>query len=623
MRTIEKNAKGQAVAPRSVPITKKEFEMQDNTRIYWLGGGAAMICSHGTNILIDPMLEGFDLPMLIENPLPIDEVGKVDGVCITHIDNDHFSKRTLHDIKDRTGTMIAPGYVADVMKEEQFPVQKKEIWEEFVIGDVKGHLTPARHNWQNGSSKYNFRHWEESDYCGYWFETKEGTIWMPGDSQLLDCHMTMPDPDVILFDFADNEWHITLDGAIRLANTYPNADLICIHWGSVDAPNMTPFNGNPETLLDRVVNPERIHVLGAGEAFVMKPKKERRKRLGNTELMVSDVCLGCMGFGEPDHGQHQWTLGYDQTKAILKAAWMAGINFFDTAPAYSDGDSEAFIGRFLKEEKIDRNDVVLATKFFPRTFDEIERGISMKEHIETNLNASLKRLQSEYVDLYILHMWDYNTPIEETLCALNDLVKAGKVRYIGISNAYAWQVAMANTIATERGWTPFASIQGHYNLIFREEEREMIDCAKFFGMGITPYSSLAAGRLARNKKVDTKRLELDGYARFKYGKTEQIDQVIIDREEEIANRLHVSMTAVALAWLIAKGCVPIAGATKPVQIDAMKEASKLYLDQETIDYLDELYVPHVLVGVMAQNKKGSSPFSNKKTDMKKLEKSKH
>lgn len=346
----------------------------------------------------------------------------------------------------------------------------------------------------------------------------------------------------------------------------------------------------------------------------------RKRKLGTTDTMVSPICLGCMGFGEPEHGQHQWTLDYEQTYPILKKAWEAGINFFDTAPAYSNGDSETFIGRFIKEEKIDRKEIVIATKFFPRTIEEIEQGVSMAEHIEKNLNASLQRLDTDYIDLYILHMWDYNTPIEQTLEALHDLVKKGRIHHIGISNSYAWQVAMANTIAADHGWTPFVSIQGHYNLIFREEEREMIPCAQHFGMAVTPYSSLAGGKLARSFSVDTKRKELDEYARFKYEKSAKADQKIIDREQEIAEELNVSMTAIALAWLMHKGAIPIAGATRAQQIDAMETAAGLTLSRSQIERLDELYVPHALVGVMAQNKPGSSPFASTKTNMKNLEK---
>lgn len=342
-----------------------------------------------------------------------------------------------------------------------------------------------------------------------------------------------------------------------------------------------------------------------------------KKRLGTTDTMVSPICLGCMGFGEPAHGQHEWTLDYAQTKPIIQRALEAGINFFDTAPVYSDGDSEAFIGRALKEIGAQRKDVVLATKFYPKP---VENEQTTMAYIEGCLDASLARLQTDYVDLYILHMWDYNTPIEETLEALNSLVKAKKIRHIGISNAYAWQVAMANTMAKERGLTPFVSIQGHYNLIFREEEREMIPCANFFGMAVTPYSSLAGGRLARKKTVDTKRKELDSYARFKYDKTEAEDRKIIDEVEKIAGELGVSMASVSLAWLMAKGAVPIAGATKPEQIEAMKAAMCLQLNEAQMECLDANYIPHALVGVMAQNKPGSSPFSRKDADLKCLEK---
>lgn len=276
MRTIEKNAKGQAVAPAAVPMTKKEFETDGQTRVYWLGGGGAMIHSRDTNVLIDPILEGFDIDLLVDDPLPVEEVGKVDGVLVTHIDNDHFSRMTLGDIANNVHSMHAPGYVGDVMVEEGFKnANKRYIGETFAVGSLKVTTTPACHNWQNGSAKYNTRYWKEEDYCGYWIETKDGTIWMPGDSRLLGSHLHMPDPDVILFDFADNEWHITLEGAIQLANAYPNADLICIHWGTVDAPDMTPFNGNPMDLMDRIVHPERIHVLAPGEAFVLKGEEKR------------------------------------------------------------------------------------------------------------------------------------------------------------------------------------------------------------------------------------------------------------------------------------------------------------------------------------------------------------
>lgn len=270
MREIIMNEKGQAVAPKSIPMTNQAFMVDEQTRIYWLGGAGVMIHSHHTNIMIDPVLEGFDIPLLYQVPLLSQDVVDLDGLLITHIDNDHFSRPTCKHVQNVCQKYYAPNYVADVMNKEGFDTKKCDIGDSFDIHDITVQLTPAQHNWQNGSKKWQYRYWEEKDYCGYWMETKEGTIWLPGDSRLLDEHLNMPEPDVILFDFADNDWHITLDGAIQLANTYPNADLICIHWGSVDAPNMTPFNGNPESLYNTVINPERICVLAPGEAYVLK-----------------------------------------------------------------------------------------------------------------------------------------------------------------------------------------------------------------------------------------------------------------------------------------------------------------------------------------------------------------
>ena len=195
------------------------------------------------------------------------QVKSLDGLLITHIDNDHFSRPTCTHVKDVCKKYYAPNYVADVMNEEGYDTKKCDIHESFEINDLKITLTPAKHNWQNGVKKWQYRYWEEKDYCGYWIEAIEGNIWIPGDSKLIDEHLHMDQPDVILFDFADNEWHITFEGAVKLANTYPEADLICIHWGSVDAPEMTPFNGNPEDLSTRVVNPERIKVLAPGEKY--------------------------------------------------------------------------------------------------------------------------------------------------------------------------------------------------------------------------------------------------------------------------------------------------------------------------------------------------------------------
>lgn len=267
---IRINEKGQALAPDTKKIKQNAFEKIDHTEVTWLGNGGAMINSRGIVIMIDPLLEGFDMPLLMEMPIVPEDVPALDAVMITHIDNDHFSRMTCRDLKSVCKSWHAPHYVAGEMVKEGLNGIGHDIHESFQIQDVKVTLTPAQHNWQNGSQKYQYRVWEEKDYCGYWLDTKDGTIWMPGDSRLLESHLHMPDPEVILFDFADNSWHITLEGAIRLANAYPNAQLICIHWGCVDAPTMTPFNGNPQNLMDRVINPERIRVLAPGEPFVLK-----------------------------------------------------------------------------------------------------------------------------------------------------------------------------------------------------------------------------------------------------------------------------------------------------------------------------------------------------------------
>lgn len=267
---IIKNEKGQALAQKTIKMNKDAFAQKDYTEITWLGCASIMINSRGTNIMIDPLLEGFNMDLLIDMPILPHEIPDLDALLITHIDNDHFSIPTCQDVLSVCHSYHAPHYVASQMNKEGIPGIGHDIHEQFLIHDVKVTLTPAKHNWQNGSKKYNYRFWKEEDYCGYWFDTADGTIWLPGDSQLLEEHLQMNEPDVILFDFADNEWHITLDGAIKLANQYPHADLICIHWGSVDAPSMTPFNGNPEDLFERVVHPERIRILAPGEPFVLK-----------------------------------------------------------------------------------------------------------------------------------------------------------------------------------------------------------------------------------------------------------------------------------------------------------------------------------------------------------------
>lgn len=326
-------------------------------------------------------------------------------------------------------------------------------------------------------------------------------------------------------------------------------------------------------------------------------------KLGNSDLNVSRICMGCMGFGDAAKGQHSWTLDEEQSKAIIKRGLESGVNFFDTAIAYQSGTSEQYLGRALKD-LARREDVVVATKFLPRTPEEIEKGISGQQHVENMINMSLKNLGMDHVDLYIYHMWDWNTPIHEILEGLNNAVKAGKTRYIGISNCFAWQIAKANALAEQEGFAKFVSIQGHYNLIFREEEREMVPYCKEENIALTPYSALASGRLSRLPgEGGTKRAEEDKYAKFKYEKTEQQDNVIISRVAEIAEKRGVSMTEVSLAWLLTKVTSPVVGATKMHHIEGAAKAVELVLTKEETAYLEEPYVPHELAGVMAQNKR--------------------
>ncbi len=324
------------------------------------------------------------------------------------------------------------------------------------------------------------------------------------------------------------------------------------------------------------------------------------RRLGNSQLMVSPICMGCMGFGDAKRGQHSWTLDEKDSRAVIKRGLEAGINFFDTAIGYQSGTSEQYLGRALRDFAR-RDQVVVATKFLPRTQEEIQRGISGQEHIRRMAETSLRNLEMDYVDLYIYHMWDYGTPLYEIMEGLNNLVQAGKVRYIGISNCLAYQLAKANALAEREGFARFVSVQSHYNLIFREEEREMAKLCREDNIAMTPYSSLAGGRLSKRPGQTSKRLEEDDYARLKYDATAQQDQVIIDRVARLADRRGVTMTEVSLAWLLAKTTAPVVGATKPHHVDGAAKAVGLRLAPEEIAWLEEPYLPHKLVGVMAQN----------------------
>lgn len=323
-------------------------------------------------------------------------------------------------------------------------------------------------------------------------------------------------------------------------------------------------------------------------------------QLGNSDLQVSRICMGCMGFGDAKNGQHSWTIDEEHSREIIKRGLELGVNFFDTAIAYQSGTSEQYVGRALRDFA-KRDDVVVATKFLPRTQDEIKAGITGQQHIQRMIDKSLENLGMDHVDLYIYHMWDYETPLIDILDGLNQAVKAGKTRYIGISNCFAWQLAKANALAEANGFAKFVSVQGHYNLIFREEEREMAQLCREDNIAMTPYSALASGRLSRHPGETSKRLQEDSYAKFKYDATEAQDAVIIGRVAELAERHGVSMTEVSLAWLLTKVAAPVVGATKLHHIEGAVKAVDLQLSDEELAWLEEPYVPHALVGVMAQN----------------------
>lgn len=324
--------------------------------------------------------------------------------------------------------------------------------------------------------------------------------------------------------------------------------------------------------------------------------------LGISGIEVSRICLGCMGFGKTVDSPQGWTLEEAPSQEIIKRALELGINFFDTAMGYGGGASEQFLGRAIKALTT-RDKVVIATKFLPRTEEEIAAGISGGRHVADCLDNSLSRLGMDYIDLYICHMWDYHTPIEELLEGLNTAVKSGKVRAIGISNCYAWQLAKANFIAEKNGWSKFVSIQGHYNLLAREEEREMVPFCEEEGISLTPYSPLASGRLVKPHSETTARLELDKMAQSKYDTTMEQDIIIVKRVAELAEKKGLTTTQVALGWLLSKVTAPVVGATKIRHIEEAVSAVGVTLSPEDVAYLEEPYIPHKLVGVMSFNKK--------------------
>lgn len=322
--------------------------------------------------------------------------------------------------------------------------------------------------------------------------------------------------------------------------------------------------------------------------------------LGSSELKVSRICMGCMGFGNPRTGQHSWTVGEAQARAIIGRGLELGVNFFDTAIGYQNGTSEQYLGRALRD-LARRDQVVVATKFLPRTDRALEEGINGQEHIRRSLDQSLRNLGMDYVDLYIYHMWDYRTPLYDIMEGLNRVVRAGKARYIGISNCFAWQLCKANDLAEREGFAKFVSVQGHYNLIFREEEREMVPYCRTEGIALTPYSALAGGRLSKEPGETSQRLREDSYAALKYDGAKDLDAPILDRVARLARRRGVSMTEVSLAWLLTRVTAPVVGATKLSHIEGAARAVELELTEAECTWLEEPYVAHPLVGVMAQN----------------------
>lgn len=327
-------------------------------------------------------------------------------------------------------------------------------------------------------------------------------------------------------------------------------------------------------------------------------------RLGKSDLCVSRFCLGCMGFGEAAAndgkvvaGRHSWTLGYDDSKEIIHYALEQGINFFDVAAAYSAGTCEEYVGRILREE-INRDQYVIATKFMPRTQEEKDAGINGHDFVLKRLDESLARLGMDHVDIYVMHMWDSHTPMEEIMEGLHSAIVQGKTRYIGMSNCFAYQLAEANAYLKAKGYPQFITMQGHYNLLYREEEREMNRYCHEHGIILTPYSALASGRLARKPDETSKRMQEDRFAMSKYDKTVDLDRVIIERVADLAEKKHVTMTEISLAWLLAKGTVPVVGATKKHHIDGPANAVNITLTEEEIQYLEEAYTAHPVTGTL-------------------------
>lgn len=316
-------------------------------------------------------------------------------------------------------------------------------------------------------------------------------------------------------------------------------------------------------------------------------------KLGNSGIEISRLCLGCMSFGDPARQMHAWTLDPAKSEEIIKHALDLGINFFDTANCYSAGTSEEYLGRAIRNN-VARDKVVLASKVY---FNE---GNLSKTAIEREIDGTLRRLGTDYLDLYIIHRFDYGTPVEETMEALHGLVKAGKVRALGASAMYGYQFYTMQLAARDNGWTPFVSMQDHYNPLYREDERELIPVCRQMNVALTPYSPLAAGRVARaDWSADTLRSRTDKVAQGKYDSTEEADKAIAARVNELAGKYGATMTQITLAWHFAKGVsAPIIGATKTKYLDDAVGAFDVPLTAEDVAYIDEPYQPHKIVGAL-------------------------
>lgn len=320
-------------------------------------------------------------------------------------------------------------------------------------------------------------------------------------------------------------------------------------------------------------------------------------KFGKTGMDVSRLCLGAMSFGEAGSWGHKWVLDEEKSRDMIKLALDLGINFFDTANIYAAGTSEQYLGRALKD-MANRDEIVLATKVWGKMHEGPNgKGLSRKA-ILSEIDKSLKRLDTDYVDLYIIHRWDYETPIEETMEALNDIVRAGKARYIGASAMFAWQFQKAQFVAEKHNWSRFVSMQNHYNLIYREEEREMMPLCKDMGIAVTPYSPLAGGKLTRDLEESTFRGDTDQIIKMKYGHAVDQDRPIIERVAELSKKHGFNRAQIAMAWLMQKQGVtsPIIGGTKNTHIEDAVKALEVRLTAEEVAYLEEAYVPHTVIG---------------------------